>query len=47
VGRERFYFIISKYSGKLIEIVEFIDIIPSSELERHTVGQTIHHFSFN
>ena len=45
VDRENFYFITSKSSGKLIEIVKFIDIILSSKLYSHLVGQTIRHFS--
>ena len=47
VDREKCYFIIYKRSGKLIEIVKFIDIIPSSKLDNHIVGQTIRHFSHN
>jgi hypothetical protein len=40
-------FFISSISGKLIEIVKFIDIIPSSKHDRNAFGQTVGHFSRN
>ena len=46
VERENFTFI-PKNSGKLIEIVNFIDIIPSSKVYSHVIGQEIRHFSPN